>query len=543
MASNNRRVIFNTRERLLSTDLNDATALFHAKSTDEAAAGLSGDFWRNSGSSGSMSGIVSGGFVSTNGVDLNAEVSAILGFKFGTAATALDSPYLKIEKTSPTTIDLSSFVDPGNPRWVAIEVAPGDTVEVASTRDIFQPALGTFSPVSVDKIRAPEPVFTVNAGAPSPTPALPTGTAGTIPLAYVYITAAAVVLSTTDVVRCRPLLGNPESSYEIGGKGGVNVTGGGGGTDVRLNPLAVYFPRARFEAFLAGTPVVDANIATNPNFAQGESYPAGDAPIYFYLASAPYPSGYDADVAITTREFFDNTVAGTPRFPSNPAVTPGAVINGIVVASTAAPTVTGINAPSRVGSYPGTLRLNDPAWSNGEAAHSIYLGSAMALSSVAPAGLTTQQTHGGRVRITEGAKIPRSFDNQSNADSGVQTSQLRELDVLGTGAIFPSAGPVLPEAREYDLTIQLNYIGVAAASTVSAYVDSPTYDTPGPAGFYLWQSQSDTAGGDARLVESTTIRTDDAGNFEWRNQNTAAAGTVQLLVSVRGYLDPILSER
>lgn len=552
MASNNRRVIFNTRERLLSTDFNDATALFHAKSTDEVAAALTGDFYKNSGGAGAQSGIIGGGYVSTDGVSLNASVSPVIGLKYGTGATSLDSPYLKIESAAATTIDLSTFVDGGNPRWVCIEVAPGDTAEVVSTRDVFQPALGTFTPVSVDKIRAPAPVFTVNAGTPAASPALPLGTAGTVPLAYVYIPAAAAVLLTSDVVRCRPLLGNSSSFYEVKGKGGVNVTSAGG-TVARLNPVGARFPRAGSDSGLLGTPVVDSNIATNPNFALGESYPAGDAPIYFYLSSAPYPGGYDVDVANVTREFVDLTVAGTPRIPSNPSVSPGVSINGLIVCSTTAPAVTGLSAPSSVGSYPGALQLNDSTWASGTAGSSVYLGSAMALTSVAPAGLTTQQTHGGRVRITELVKSPfgRFQLVNSNVGSGLTASNLRRLDTMGTGAKFPTAGAVLPEAREWDTLVTVSYFSMATGDAVNAYLVSSAYDL-GSQGLSsqdkVWQFidiNGDMFNASGHLDTPLTLRTTDSGSFQFEvsGTTTVSAGTLTISLATRGYLDPILSER
>ena len=71
--------------------------------------------------------------------------------------------------------NLTAFIDPGNPRWVAIEIAPGSTPEVVSARDVFQPALGTFTVANVTKVERPEPVITVNPGAPAATPQLPAG--------------------------------------------------------------------------------------------------------------------------------------------------------------------------------------------------------------------------------------------------------------------------------------------------------------------------------------------------------------------------------
>lgn len=519
MASNNRRVIFNTRERLLSNDLNDMTALLHAKSTDELAAALSGDTY---GTASAMSGVMGGGEVEADGVSLVVRVSPMLAFKKGTPATGLDSPYQKIQSLSTVQIDLTPYVDPANPRWVAIEVAAGDAAELVSARDIFQPALGTFTVANVDKIRQPSPTFSVNAGAAAPAPALPAGVTGVLPLAYVYIPAAAAAIATTDVVRCRPLL-NPSLTVpsDIRG-GGVDVTATGT-TVVTMRGMSY---RRQYTGFaLTAVPgvTVDAALAGDVNWKSGESYPAGEVPIYAYAMAAPYPAGYDTDILIN-REFFD--VSG--RIPSNPFP---AMINGLVFFSTTAPPTTG-----PVGNFGGTVGLNDATWAGGTTSTTVYIG-AVSKQNIAPAGFCTQRTRGDQVRFTEQGKLGQDFSTKNASAATNVTSTLRNRGPLGLGAILALAD-CYPQAYRWDTIVDLNnQAGPLAVTAEITGSDEPVSSAK------AYHYSSGAAPDQARQRMQWEFRTDLTGQITWTHSEVGGGGNTVLRLETIGYHDPVLEHR
>ena len=64
MSGYDRRLNWNTRQRLLSDDMNNSVNLLETKGTDEICAAMSGDLFR---SGTPVSGIMSGGKIRTNG--------------------------------------------------------------------------------------------------------------------------------------------------------------------------------------------------------------------------------------------------------------------------------------------------------------------------------------------------------------------------------------------------------------------------------------------------------------------------------------------
>ena len=526
MASFNRRLIWNTRERLLSTDLNDATALLHAKGTDEVVGIVSGDAYKTTNP---LSGVVAGLTVYATGGNLEVRVRPGIAFKHGTPATSLDSPYLKIELLQEQTIDLSAYVDAANPRWVAIEVAPADTAELVSTRDIFDPALGTFTPQNVDKIRRPEPVFTVTAAAPGPNPLLPTGTPGVMPLAYVYIDANATQIVPTDVVLCRPLLNSVSlMPTTVLGKGGLNVVSAGG-TQVQAKEFAVKFAgMGNVSEVLIGA-VNDAGIAGSPNWVQGEFLPATDQPVYAYLMAAPFPPGYDADVA-SNREFVDLST----RFPSNPTL---GVLGGIIVWSTQAPA-----ASDAQGQHPSaTVQLNDATWAGGSVPQSktAYLGAVSYVQSIAPAGFITQTTRGDRVKLTEGTKLPADFSSLvSPGNVAGAAGQFANLSPLLLNNGGKGLAQVLPDSYEWEVLLLDNANGNPRNYS---YAIEPDGQVAAIDRMFVFESNS--AGDAYQRTHQRIMRTNlGPGVFTWDHEVTGG-GLSAITVATTGYRDRILAQR
>lgn len=531
MASNNRRLIYNTRERLLSTDLNDATALLHAKSTDELVALITGDRFRgpNAGS-----GVLAGGIVGANGADLNITVSPLLALKLGNAATSFDSPYLKIETDATTTIDLSPFVDPGNPRWVAIEVAPGDAQEVVSSRDIFQPALGTFIPQNVDKVRRPEPVFTVNAGTPAAQPVLPLGNPDVIPLAYVYIDASAAQIEVLDVILCRPVYrALNEAEAWLQGRGGIDVDEQVGPSFVIVPRNTTYRPPFSPVQSIIAHPGFNAQVVGDPNFVAGQSFPAAgvDERFFVYLATAPYPGGYDND--IQGREYVD----ASGRIPSNPL---GAgfpfLTNGILVFTTT-------NSPNPIGAkgapFTAITAINDPTWNGGTIDSIAYLGTVTYNDNdqtFKPQRGSDQDD--GWIYYREGSGAGQVGgilgDTQAGSSSGLIQLNGRASDFFNAGG-----GLAIPQhVREIKARFTHSVFGAGGLGTV--VLQETAFNDADFGVFYRNQLDADSPVGLHQEIHPIFL--DDTGFFEF--EHSAAVGvTSQINFAVRGYLDSILALR
>ncbi|HWB76441.1 MAG TPA: hypothetical protein VG755_15850, partial [Nannocystaceae bacterium] len=362
VSSHLRRLIYNSRERLLSNDMNDAHSLQHRALIEGLAALGYGDTQQR--------GVLRGLTVSIPGGSLNVSVASGLALLPSTPATSYDSSTGWLELRSATSVDLSSYVDGAQPRWVAIEIAANDAAEVTSLRDIFLPASGTFTSMTVDKVRGSSPTISVTAGTPAATPRFPSGTAGRVPLAYVYIAAGAATLTVGDVVHCRPVLrpGNLDA-FEAGVR---DIRGGGVAVASAGSTVTLRECRGRFDQHTAPFAIPASTLAIGTTVGWDTAAdPGADDVGYLYAIPAPYPSGYDASLA--PREFRPETSAAT-RFS---ALVPAGVSGCVVIASTAEPnTATQQGAPTSgnfsIGAAPWTSTTVSVPRSRG-----VYLGAAM----------------------------------------------------------------------------------------------------------------------------------------------------------------------
>lgn len=328
MSSHIRRLQANTRERILSTDWNNATALHHRALIEAGAALLQGDA--------NLWGVVKGLTVSASGADTRVTVATGLALRSGSAATTYDSATQWIELRSATTVDLSGLIDPANPRWAVIEIVEASATETSEARDIFDPVTGTFSSSSVVKVTGSSPTVSSRAGTAAANPVFPAGAAGVIPLAYVYLGAAAVTINATDIVMCRPML-RSENAETFAGVAGRPVWGGGvsvaaAGTDVVLRPAGGRFLNSRVPWAIAPADGTTTFSLTAQSY-DGAAAPVADDVVYFYACPAPYPSGYDSSLA--PREFRPGTNALT-RFQGMVCAD---LYNAVIVASTVEPQV------------------------------------------------------------------------------------------------------------------------------------------------------------------------------------------------------------
>lgn len=536
MASNRRRLIYNTRERLLSTDANDEQALQDSNLTNDTVALATGDepfsFFP-------QSGVLSGGVVGQEGGN-TINITAMRALKIETAPTSFDSPYLFLETSSETFVDLTSFVDGTNDRWVCIEVTPGDSLELASTRDIFQPLLSTFIPTNVDKIRQPDPVFTVNAGTPAVAPQLPLGTAGTIPLAYVYLESTTGLASGTDIIQCRPLMSSTrsiqtESIVDIaGGVGGVDVTVANAPNDITCLPVSFRWPeRDRVPIGIPPGQTIEVTVDTAgaPNYITGDAIPLVDNAIHVYAMAAPYPSGYDLDVA-GNREFVD--LSG--RIPSNV----NGITNGIIFLSTGEPSV------NPLGEHPiGAVSVNDPVWNSGTTLLNGYLGSFAFHTTNGATGSGVQTTHGDTVRINPGSDATQTMedlDTQNNSSVASQAGDMRSISPLLLDGYSKGTNRILPNADEYD--VRISAFSQHTAGTITQQMISTAEprltDNEGfwnlRHTFNVSDVSNDITGIQARIAIPQ------GGAFTWSHGATTA-GDDTMYLAVIGYRDRILAKR
>jgi len=298
MSANIRRIIFNTRERVASTDYNDLQTLQH-RALIEAAVLLA------SGGSARRHGVVSGLETSVTGVGLNVTVSAGLALMVAASPSADDSETQWIELVEAETVTLDA-ADGANPRWDVIEIAAGDAVELSSLRDVYNPALGTFTPQTLEKRRASAPTVSARAGTPAAVPEFPVGTAGSVPLAYVYVPASAASLAVGAEVLCRPMLTRRD---DLRDDEAVRVRGGGISADGTTATVELHEAQGHFAD---GTPFeIDDGTAFTPNtIGATATYPAagGDRVYHAYAVQPRYPA---ADTTLAAREFVPGSAALT----------------------------------------------------------------------------------------------------------------------------------------------------------------------------------------------------------------------------------------
>lgn len=377
MASDISHIQFNTRERLTSTDLNDSIALTDA-ALQEALSKVAGPDLN-------QSGVVSGFNVTVDASARTVTVTTGLGLLRDLTQVEPDSQNRWIQGLEAITASIpgSTAFD----RWDVVEIAPGTVVATSSVRDIWDPTIppsGGFAPMSVDKLIKSTPTVTVRAGAdgsPNP-PEFPGGTAGVIPLAYVSVDSAGVVIDGQDgLVMCRPILRAPGAfdveltpylspiATEIAGQAWVQ--GGGLHTDGALSSLfsVARQMQGRFGLHSFGFSVAEgARLTDFANAWESGASPTVDGPVYMYALPPPYKTGYDATLA--PREIHIGS-AVRAQFFSAPAGTE----NCIMVLSETAPSTTSAQGnPTGVGTIQDAPFLNGGVAANSQRESWVYIG-------------------------------------------------------------------------------------------------------------------------------------------------------------------------
>lgn len=317
MTSDMKKTILNTRERFTSTKYNSQVAI-HDRNLQEAMQAMLG-------ADVDASGVIGGLVVSVQPASMDVLVGKGMGLLLDATKLPPDSQFRWIEVESPITATVAA-ADPANPRWDVIEILPGVASTGSFARDIFDPALGTFSSVNVSIEERSNPTVQIRSGTPAASPAFPAGTAGAVPLAYILVPAAAVSLPTDGLVHCRPMI---RSAHEWLGGGthsaALQVRGGGLDTDAAtlatVSEMRGVFPGSRIGFLFKGDITYDTVNSRNIDAADP---PTVGNLFYAYLVAAPYPTGYDASIAV--REFIPGGAAAYAEFVSVNTSSNGAII-------------------------------------------------------------------------------------------------------------------------------------------------------------------------------------------------------------------------
>jgi hypothetical protein len=445
------------------------------------------------------------------------------------SAGTYDSSFQWLEHDDIATVDLTSLVDGANPRWAVVEIAPNDTAEVTSLRDIFNPALGTFTAQSVDKVRGSSPTLTVRAGAAAASPVLPSGQSGVVPLAYVYIPAGATELTPGDHIMCRPLLKSETGTLVSGG--GVSVLPSEGSHDVSLNPCRAKLPTLGFDIGVSEY-ASDFLIDTTPSafWTAGQAYPAGATrtPIYLFAATAPYPSGYDSGTA--PREMVPGVNIGPgARVPSLPAEVADSVVNSLVVAHLTPATV-----EDQVHGVVEGLAVNDPLWGDGVLGPAVYLGAVVHSTSFG-LDLMRQNCTGGDVFYGGSVTAMGSeIDTQNGTDSGANVGNWRfENPLSATG------DEQIPNTADAgDLIVRTTVGGDPTRRSIN--ITGPTqlvnlYDSD--------ETSRQPASSERDIIRVCDMESASAGDFVWTHEEIAGTNDSTLTVTVVGYRDKVLASR
>jgi hypothetical protein len=326
-----------TRQRLTSSALNEGNDFIGRMAIESLRRLMNAD-------AASLSGVVDGMRVSVQVGTLNVQISGGLALMYDATQVSPSNKHrwIEIADSAPLTATLDG--GDASPRWDVIEIAPGVADAGGEVIDIYDPALGAPVPTILSPHKLCTPIVTVTKGTAGANPKFPAGTAGRIPLAYVYVAAGAAVLNVDRVCYCRPRLrprqyiDNDLSPYRK-----INVHGGGWWR--LLAGLTGNLETAMTGDFRNGTPFhlpegAGYNLSSSGNF-NGGGLPIANGTIYLYAAPPPYPTGYDANLAPREIYIVDATVMGACYVAGSH--------NAVVVASLVAPTRDNVGSPATAG--------------------------------------------------------------------------------------------------------------------------------------------------------------------------------------------------
>lgn len=519
----------NFRQRAESADINKIGRLAgRSDAVYELARALGDDYM----TSGAAIGGVVGGFwvecvVASNQVRVYPGIALIPQVP---AEPTYDPPVFFVEHRAVQTIDLTSLIDPADPRLVTIEVSAAEITFVQGVIDLWNQLIGMFTSSAPDqypRVIGSEAVLHTTAGAPAAAPVVATGTVGRLPIAVIKLVGGQT--SFTDehasVLFCRPILeavGRPPQDVR---GGGLSVGEESGGTIDGLGFITVGACRADL-AGLEADPSGFINYATFGRSVDGTSLASlvgSVQPVYAYAAPPPWGATYGAiapreawqynpneidvsdpsSVIYGDGETFKSLVAET-------SLTPGrARRNCIVFFDTFAPSGTdvglGSNAPRRVidarGPHPdtapggaGSITLDDtqdPSWGSTQVVtETVYVGT---VSSLGTADFVGQVYEGaGRVRLIDTVQIAGMTKRRPFRDdtSGVGATDLYPGKYPG---MLVGDDPIFPEsAFEVGMWLRWTSGSDGSPAIVKIYSKHGFGMIDGPATHGGWSMEFDT---------------------------------------------------
>lgn len=225
MSSGQPRVIFNTRERIISDDQNLAQAfegrhvaqlmrrLLNRRGSQRHPLEYPGQAQDMTGAlpaqpNGTLHDVLGGLLVRPdNGLYLLVDPGSA-GFYFPGYAglTANDSPYIIVDDPGVVTTDVLTFTanSSGSPRIDIVECRPVDTLLTSDNRDIYNTTTGEFSPALVEKTRTARLEYRIRLGTPDA--GFPALDSGWCPLAFAVVQTGAAGFNECDFYDVRPLV-------------------------------------------------------------------------------------------------------------------------------------------------------------------------------------------------------------------------------------------------------------------------------------------------------------------------------------------------
>lgn len=231
MSSGQKHEVYNTRERLLSTDFNRAQA-FQAADLTSIFARMMSDFRQNyliyPGVSTPRAAVetplaatvIAGLMVQPGTTSLTVQAGLAFAYSPDPSATTDDSPVILINDPGLQTLGVLTFAanGGGGPRLDIVECQPTDTLLESDNRDVFDPATGLFVPSTVPKVKAFRMTYRIRAGTPGG--GLPAMASGWLPLAVVCVPVGATDFTGCDFWDVRPLAEDrvrSQPGYDLGG--------------------------------------------------------------------------------------------------------------------------------------------------------------------------------------------------------------------------------------------------------------------------------------------------------------------------------------
>lgn len=273
MASGNRRIIINLKERLNSDDINRLQAA-SARHTAELyryfldSQTMEAQSWGNTTigatTDSPMRGVILSGMMPTTSGTAPTTMSITAGVALvvnpDAPASSDDSPYKCVIAPSGTVAMPTIGT---NDRIGILEATRVNVLTESATRDVFNTSSGTFAPQTVEKVREDHFTYAIRLGSDTTTAGWPGFQSGKLPLAIIIFASNATSFDNAEIYDVRPLVNTrinaPFDDALAFAHDGLNyITVTSANANMALNGSI----RAVFGNHLAGGTVNNLNIET-----------------------------------------------------------------------------------------------------------------------------------------------------------------------------------------------------------------------------------------------------------------------------------------